>query len=346
MTSTSLLDAAASLSSKSFDEIPIIDLSLSDEELVDSVREACLVAGFFYVKNHSVPEELVNVTFDYARKFFRELDDEEKMKIHISKSNNFEGYMGLMSENTDPANRGDLHEAFNVSREHPSDPPNLNPVLDAEGKHGENMWPDEELDGGKLEGFRIGVLTYFQEILSLGKRLFPLFALALGLPRDFFDDKTQNMAAIMRLLFYPPQTGPQDDRVLGIGAHTDYECFTILRQFDGVEALQVLNKQGVWISAPPIPGTFVINIADQLARWSNDIFVSTRHRAINRSGAERFSIPFFFGTDHDVSLVPFSTCVSEARPARYEPILAGDYVRGRLEETYSVSVGGYEAEGK
>jgi hypothetical protein len=28
-------------------------------------------------------------------------------------------------------------------------------------------------------------------------------------------------AAIMRLLHYPPQTGPVDDRVLGIGAHTE-----------------------------------------------------------------------------------------------------------------------------
>lgn len=100
-----------------------------------------------------------------------------------------------------------------------------------------------------------------------------------------------------RLLYYPPQTGVQDDRVLGIGAHSDYELFTILRQAGTISALQVLNKKGEWIPAPPIPGTFVVNIADQIARWSNDIFPSTRHRAINRSGVARYSIPLFFGAE-------------------------------------------------
>jgi isopenicillin N synthase-like dioxygenase len=99
----------------------------------------------------------------------------------------------------------------------------------------------------------------------------------------------------MRLLHYPPQSGVVDDRVLGIGAHTEYvpacaaritpvtgsaatrfararrlrpppmskragwaaQCFTILYQHD-VPALQVMNTQGRWIDAVPIPGTLVI----------------------------------------------------------------------------------------
>lgn len=136
-------------------------------------------------------------------------------------------------------------------------------------------------------------------------------------------------------LHYPPQTGPQDDNTVGIGAHTDFECFTILWQEPGIQALQVLNSERQWISAPPIPGTLVINIGDQLARWTNDVFRSTVHRAVNRSALRRYSIPLFFGTDYHIQIEPMPSCVSPERPPRYEPIAAGDYVRKRLLEMYN-----------
>ena len=87
--------------------------------------------------------------------------------------------------------------------------------------------------------------------------------------------------------------------------------FTILAQDDDISALQVKNRDGEWVHADPIPvtilytiaglheGTFVINIADCMARWTNDIFQSTIHRAINRSGVERYSVPMFFGADYE-----------------------------------------------
>lgn len=173
--------------------------------------------------------------------------------------------------------------------------------------------------------------------VRLGLKLFPLLALALGLPEDFFADKTTKPAAIMRILHYPPQDGPVDDRVIGIGAHTDYEIFTILYQHSDIQALQVLNSAGKWINAPPIPGTLVVNLGDQLARWTNDVFKSTVHRAINRSGIRRYSIPLFFGTDYDVTVEALPSCVSSNYPAKYAPIKAGDYVKSRLEATYSGS---------
>jgi len=114
------------------------------------------------------------------------------------------------------------------------------------------------------------------------------------------------------------------------------KCFTILWQ-DSVSALQVMNADGKWIDAVPIEGTLVLNLGDQFARWTNDVFKSTVHRVINKSGLERYSIPLFFGTDYDVKLEPLPSCVSEDNPAKYEVVTAGDYVKSRLEATYSHS---------
>jgi len=203
---------------------------------------------------------------------------------------------------------------------------------------GVNVWPDN------LPGFRETVLDYYHRVLEIGQLLFPLFALALDLPENFFDDKTTKPAAIMRLLHYPPQspTSFESDpdssrRQIGIGAHTDYECFTILWQ-DRAGGLQVRNTAGKWVDAVPIPGTLVLNLGDQFARWTNDIFKSTLHRVINRSGLERYSIPLFFGTDYDVPLEPIPTCVSLESPSKYDKVItAGEYVKSRLEATYAAT---------
>jgi isopenicillin N synthase-like dioxygenase len=109
--------------------------------------------------------------------------------------------------------------------------------------------------------------------------------------------------------------------------------FTILAQ-DEVPALQVMNAENKWVQATPIRGTFVVNIADSLMRWTNDLFISTVHRAINTSGHERFSIPIFFGADYEGRIKPLESCVSTERPARYEEISIQDYIQWRSQQTY------------
>ncbi|KZT35226.1 Clavaminate synthase-like protein [Sistotremastrum suecicum HHB10207 ss-3] len=319
---SSLISLADEAKATSFDQIPVVDLSNANSPnlearraIAQAIKEACTKVGFFYVKNHGVSASLVETAFAAGKNFF-DLPIDEKMKIDIRKSPNFKGYTALLSENADPENRGDLHEGFDMG---PESDENI-------AMSGSNVWPADP-------GFREAVLPYYDAVLDLGRTLFRLFALALELPEDFFADKTTQSAAIMRLLHYPPQTGVVDDRVQGIGAHSDYECFTILRQ-DTVPALQVLNNSGKWIDATPMPDTFVVNVGDQLARWTNDIFKSTVHRAINRSGVTRYSSPLFFGTDYNVVVEALPTCVSPERPSKYEPVLAGDYVKAKLEESY------------
>ncbi|KAI0329030.1 Clavaminate synthase-like protein [Cubamyces sp. BRFM 1775] len=331
----SLVHAAhAAESAEAFRDIPIIDLKDIDnpnpearKALGSAVKDACINVGFLYVKNHGIPEDKIERAYSASKDFFS-LPVERKMELDIRKTSNFKGYTAILSSNNDPLNRGDLHEGFEFGWEEIQARINDEKRANDGVMAGANVWPSD------LPGFREPVLSYYHAAVDLGRKMFPLFALALDLPENFFDDKTKNAAAIMRVLHYPPQTGPVDDRVIGIGAHTDFECFTVLWQEPGIQALQVLNKQKEWIDAPPIPGTLVINLGDQFARWTNDVFKSTVHRAINRSGVRRYSIPLFFGTDYDVKLEPIPSCVSPERPPKYEVVTAGEYVKERLKATY------------
>ncbi|BGP54810.1 hypothetical protein JCM8202_003318 [Rhodotorula sphaerocarpa] len=313
---------------KAFSELPTIDLSRlgssSLEErkaLAAEVQEAAIASGFFYISNHGVPQQVLDEAFEQAREFFK-MPYAKKMELDNKLGNSFKGYVPLKGENVDPESRGDLHEGFDVGPENGA-------AMSSDQTSG-NVWPSAE----DLPQFRPTIERTLNEILALGQRLFPLFALALDLPEDYFASKLKAPGSAMRILHYPPQYGPVDTKEIGIGAHTDYECFTILAQHGDVQALQVLNAAGEWVQAPPKPGTFVVNIGDQLQRITNGLFKSTVHRAINRAGQDRMSIPFFFGLDYDAMLETLPSCVGPDRPAQYEPITAGEYVEKRMKETY------------
>ncbi|KAI6107671.1 hypothetical protein EDD16DRAFT_1712176 [Pisolithus croceorrhizus] len=353
----SLAESVASVNG-AFDSIPIIDIghaSTHEERaaLARQIRDACMNVGFFYsenrpssldschfsngptaVRNHGIPEETIDRVLSAMKAFFS-LPLERKMKvcpspsyfvalgliegkIYRKQSARVRGYEPLLDSNVDPANRGDPYESFMIDGEE------LVPRQD-DSTIVENLWPSEPA------GFREAFRSYYRAALGVGQVLHRLFALALDLPETFFDDKL-NRYQTMRGLHYPPQTGPEDDRIIGIGAHSDFECFTILWQEPGVQALQVLNSEKKWINAPPIPGTLVINISDLLSRWTNDIFRSTVHRVVNRNGVHRYSIPLFFGTNTDVEVEPLPSCVSPERPAKYKPINAGEYVQKLVQD--------------
>lgn len=184
---------------------------------------------------------------------------------------------------------------------------------------GPNAWPS-------VPGLKGTLATYYGHTLTLARRLIRLFARVLDLPDTYFDHMFRTPGAMCRILHYPPQSPTSDN--LGIGAHTDIECFTILYQ--GTQpALQILNTEGEWLAAPPLPGTFVVNIGDMLSYWSNDTFVSTVHRVLNVTGEERYSIPFFCGPNYETLVEPLESCVRGGKK-NYDSILAGDYVFRRL----------------
>lgn len=176
-----------------------------------------------------------------------------------------------------------------------------------------------------LSDFKKHILEYWQECLKLARRLVRIFALCLELPETYFDKMVTYPGADGVLQFYP---GIAPDNVarsqdVGIGSHTDLQCFTLLWQ-DSLGGLEVLNRAGQWIKARPIPGTFVINIGDYMARLTNDRFQSTVHRVHNRSLHDRISMPFFFGFNFNLQCGVLPTCTDDQNPARYEPISCGD----------------------
>ena len=324
-------EISAGLSAReAFHEIPVIDFAAmqgndlaAKRKVAAQLREAATKIGFFYIKNHGVPAGVIQALFDAGPEFFA-LPLEEKMKTHVKLSTNNSGYTPMLEENVNPAAKGDLHEAYDMAAELDPDDPAL---ATGKGLYGVNIWPEN------MPGFRAAMLDYHTHVLALGRRLFQAFALALDLPEGYFDPMITQPTRAQRIVYYPSQDGVIDENQIGIGAHSDYECFTILAQHE-VPALQVLNTAGEWIAAPPIPGTFVVNIGDQMARWSNDLFASTIHRAINTTWRARYSIPFFLGSNYDTLIDALPGCVTPERPRKYEPVIAGDYVQSRFDATY------------
>lgn len=314
-----------------FESIPLIDFSAmagddpqAKAAVGEAVRRACTEVGFFYAAGHGVPEAVIEGTFGAAKRFF-DLPEAAKLEVSVAKSDAMRGFTPLLGENTDPTNKGDLHEGFDLALDLDETDPDVQAGVFG---YAPNQWPEG------LPGFREALLAYHDEVRAFGERIFAAFALALELPEDFFQAKITKPMAHMRVLYYPSQDGEIDERQIGIGAHSDYECFTILCT-DETPALQVLNQEGKWIMAPPVPGAFIVNVGDLMARWTNDYFKSTMHRAINSSGKKRYSIPFFFGVNSKEVIEVLPSCQSPANPPKYAPIEAGAYIRSRFDDTYA-----------
>ncbi|KAL4070393.1 hypothetical protein J3A83DRAFT_4372574 [Scleroderma citrinum] len=331
-----------------FDRIPVIDIGNASTPaqrvaLAHEIRDACMNVGFFYITGHGIFQGTIDSLVSAMEAYFS-LPLETKMKLYHKEFANFQGYSPMLTSNINPANTGDLNEGFKIVWEELMPKENDERSTNSGSMVKPNMWPEEPA------GFREAYLNFYHAAIGIGKLLFSLFVLALDLPETYFDDKTKNPTVTMRTIHYPPQMGTVDDGIIGTGAHTDFRCFTILWQQPDVQALQILNSEKQWINAPPIPGTLVIKrparTMDKCGDTSSfppisltchiadDIFKSTVHRVVNRSGVHRYSVPLFFGADHHVKVEPIASCVSPDQPPKYEAITAGEYMHQRLREMY------------
>jgi isopenicillin N synthase-like dioxygenase len=312
------------MSITSFTSVPIVDISglcspdrAERERVADEIGHAAREVGFLYVSGSGLDESLFERMLAATKEFFA-LPVEEKMRSYIGLSRCHRGYVPVGEEGVETGTP-DVKEAFDTALDLPADDPDYlagNPML------GPNTWPD-------LAGFADAVTAYYDAILEVGHRLLWAFAVALGEDPDVFSRHATKTPSQLRLVHYP--YNPDAEDALGIGAHTDYECFTLLKPT--APGLEVLNGAGEWIDVPPVEGTFVVNIGDMLELWTNGAFVATSHR-VRKVVEERYSFPLFFNVDYDTEVKPlpqFDSAGGTDRPT----LRAGEHLFAQTAQTFA-----------
>ncbi|MEO5736968.1 MAG: 2-oxoglutarate and iron-dependent oxygenase domain-containing protein [Variovorax sp.] len=315
--------------------VPIIDLApyfsgtaAGRAEVARKVDEACRSIGFLVITNHGISPELIARVSALSRRFF-ELPLAEKRKVDRPREDAVRGYSAVgeegLSYSLEEEAPGDLKESFSTGPSNvPDDEYHRGP---AAGPHFEpNRWPD-------IPGFREACEAYFEAMSDLARSLMRIFALGLELPEYFFDDKINEHISMFRVLSYPPQKEAPLPGQLRAGAHSDYGSLTIVLPDD--KGLQVRNKAGEWVDVPLIPGGLVVNIADLMMQWTNDLWVSTLHRVVNppfeAAGTNRRqSLVFFHQPNYDAMVECLPSCLAPGEKPKYAPISSGDHLMSKF----------------
>lgn len=306
----------------SFQDIPIVDIGplidgSGSQQVAQEIGHICEHVGFLYIKNHGVSEDLIKQLYDLTEAFFA-LPEQDKMQLHIAQSGQaLRGYIPMYAENVDPKVTRDFKECFDFGLHQDNTTPFFGP----------NQTPNQ------LPLFATVLEQYHQAMMALGRKLVSAIAISLDLPADYFAQLQKKPITIQRLLHYPPQTGAVSLEEIGIGAHTDYGFLTILSQ-DSNGGLQVKNRAGEWVDAPPVEGTFIVNIGDLVQTLTNDRYRSTFHRVVNRSGRERYSIPFFMDLDFDAEVKVVPGCATAENPSNYLPYTCGQHKFQRFVDSF------------
>lgn len=303
--------------------LPLIDVSglrrgdpTEVKRIADQLGNAAREIGFFRIHRHGIDPDLIEATYRIAARFFAQ-PEAVKQRDYIGLSANHRGYVPF-SEKGDYAD--EIHrsyEAFDLGLDLPRNDPDFlagNRVL------GPNVWPD-------LCGFKETVSRYYAEISALGRLVCSALELHLGLPVGAMTDQMSKPISQLRLLHYVRANDLTERTSVNMGAHTDYECLTLLHTRN--EGLQIMTQDDQWMDVPVDPGVFVVNIGDMLEAWSNGLFRSTPHRVLNLS-PERFSMPYFVAANHDTEIRPFAQLIGQGERAGYEPFLAGSHLERML----------------
>lgn len=305
-----------------FSRLPLVDVSgLSSADLgvrrqaAHALDQAAQSAGFFYAQHHGFAPELIAGLESAAAEFFA-LPEAVKQRYYIGLSKNHRGYVPP-GEEVFYAGSKDTKEAFDLSLDLPASDPDY---LAGNRLVGPNFWPSE------IPAFKERVNAYYAAVTALGRRILRGFLLALDLPEDHFDPVLQKPPSQLRLIHYP--FNPSASDAPGIGAHTDYECFTILHATR--PGLEVLNARNEWVDAPPVQNAFVINIGDLLEVLSNGRWISTAHR-VRKVQEERYSAPLFFNLDYQAQIAP----LPHLGVARYPSVTAGEHLLAQTAQSFT-----------
>ena len=304
--------------------IPTLDITRFDtdrEAFVAELGAAYREWGFAGIRNHGIPQAEIDAAYDVFKAFFA-LPEEVKKQYHVAGGGGARGYTPFGVETAKGSKHFDLKEFWHIGREIPDD-----------SKYREvmppNLWPNE------VPGFREHGYGLYQKLDNLGSRVLSALALHIGLPQDYFADKTNNGNSILRPIHYPPITTDDIPNVRA-GAHGDINFITLLVGASAA-GLEVQSHEGEWVPFTSDADTIVVNIGDMLQRLTNHVYPSTIHRVVNPPGdlarQPRYSVPFFLHPNPDFLIDVLPSCISADSPSRYpEAITAHGFLEERLRE--------------
>ena len=315
------------MSQNLYEEIPSLDLAdfksgdpSRKQKFVEELGEAYSNIGFVAIKNHGLTDELTANLYDKIKEFFA-LPDGVKSKYERPENSGQRGYISKGKEKAKGRNTGDLKEFYHVGQDDDRKMPD----------YPANIWPSE------VVSFQEYTQGAFYVLQDAGIQMLRAIAIYLGLDEFYFDDKVSRGNSILRPIHYFPIEDPDNIPPDAVRAaeHGDINLITLLMGASA-DGLQVLRRDGKWISITALPDQIVVNVGDMLARLTNDKLKSTIHRVVNPPrelmGNSRFSIPFFMHPISQMDLTCLDSCVDADHPKAYNDMTAGEFLHERLRE--------------
>ena len=301
--------------------LPVLSLADDPARFSQAIGESFRRFGFAMVKDHGLDPALLDRAWGLTRELFA-LPEEDKRHHHDPAIAGARGYTPFGVEIAKDATAHDLKEFWHIGRDLPAN----HPLADSMPP---NVWPD------RPEGFRAVFSQLWGDFDRIGGVILSRIAVHLGLEEGWFAPAIADGNSVLRLLHYPPIEGATGEAIRA-GAHGDINLITLLLGAEEA-GLELLTREGEWISASPPPGALVINVGDMLERLTNHVLPSTIHRVRNpdpeRARYSRFSMPFFLHLRSDFPFVTLPQCVSAENPDRYPvSITADDFLQQRLRE--------------
>lgn len=307
--------------------IPVVDLAHFTQgspdlkaAFVQALGKAYEEVGFVAVKNHGIPDALINQQYEYVQQFFS-LPLEKKRKYEIPGLAGQRGYTSFGKEHAKGSDAPDLKEFFQYGQTVENEDP-----IKLE-------YPDN-VQVKEIPAFNATIFNAYRNFEKSGKSMLQAIALYLNLDEHFFDEPILNGNSILRCIHYPPITS-EPKTAIRSEQHEDINLITLLVGASA-DGLQILTKQGEWIHVTSLPEQIVVNVGDMLQRLTNNKLRSTTHRVVNPAKAlwhtSRFSMPFFLHPRSEMSLACLPSCIDALHPKAYPDATAGDYLDERLRE--------------
>nr|QCQ83073.1 putative gibberellin 2-beta-dioxygenase 1 [Ambrosia artemisiifolia] len=277
-------------------DIPLIDLSKPESK--HHLVKACQDFGFFKVVNHGVPAKFITRLESEAIKFF---DSPLSVKQKSGPPDPF-GY-----GNKSIGGNGDIGWVEYLLL-------NTKP---------ESVYPDN------LQGI---VNDYVTVVKNMACEIMELLADEMKLqPRNVFSKMLmdEQSDSVFRLNHYPPFPEFQESetngrKLIGFGEHTDPQIISILRS-NNTSGLEILLRDGRWMSVPPDSESFFFNVGDSLQVMTNGRFKSVKHRVVANGTKSRMSMIYFGGPPLSEKIAPLPSLMEENEDSLYKEFTWFEY---------------------